>query len=156
MFGWTQQWKMVNSFFSVLLLCIQEWLLLCRFQGGPRWLPNWAPEELPLLQEWCGVLSILQWKQEAQVNAPCWSWKLLVCKTSMCASSRWYCHFDDDVYVNIPGLISSLALHDPLKQRVYIGRWPLAAKQLAVPETLFPEVFPLPVSNIHSVYWTLL
>lgn len=141
-FGWTQQWKMVSSFFQCWFSIM--WVTwLCRFRGDTRWLSYWARKELPLLQEWCGVPTLLQWKQEAQVN--------IVCRLRLCVpiftASRWYCHFDDDVYVNIPELLSSLVAYNPLQQRVYIGRWPLAVKQLVVPERVFPEAFPLPVSN---------
>ena len=34
---------------------------------------------------------------------------------------RWYCHFDDDEYVNVPVLIRTLCVH---KDKVYLGRWP--------------------------------
>ena len=46
---------------------------------------------------------------------------------------------------NIPTLLPSLANHDPLQQRVYIGHWPLAAKELSVPAH-FHEMFPSSVS----------
>lgn len=63
---------------------------------------------------------------------------------------RWYCHFDDDMYVNIPVLLSSLGEHDPLQQRVYIGQWPLAAEHLSVPQR-FSQTFPRPVSDSDTV-----
>ena len=34
---------------------------------------------------------------------------------------RWYCHFDDDEYVNVPVLIRTLCVH---KDKVYLGHWP--------------------------------
>ena len=34
---------------------------------------------------------------------------------------RWYCHFDDDVYVNVPVLMRTLRVH---KDKVYLGHWP--------------------------------
>ncbi len=34
----------------------------------------------------------------------------------------WYCHFDDDVYVNVPKLVSVLSEHNPIQEKVYIGR----------------------------------
>ena len=39
---------------------------------------------------------------------------------------RWYCHFDDDMYVNIPALVKALreALNKSEDGGVYIGRWP--------------------------------
>ncbi|XP_065890669.1 beta-1,3-N-acetylglucosaminyltransferase lunatic fringe-like [Dysidea avara] len=36
---------------------------------------------------------------------------------------QWYCHFDDDMYVNIPALGKLLEQYDP-HQPYYIGRWP--------------------------------
>ena len=33
---------------------------------------------------------------------------------------RWYCHFDDDVYVNIPVLMRTLHKH---KDKQYLGHW---------------------------------
>ena len=40
--------------------------------------------------------------------------------------SRWYCHFDDDMYVNIPALVKALreALNKSKDGGVYLGRWP--------------------------------
>ena len=34
---------------------------------------------------------------------------------------RWYCHFDDDEYVNVPVLMRTLRVH---KDKVYLGHWP--------------------------------
>ena len=49
-------------------------------------------------------------------------WYAIVC-TSCC---RWYCHFDDDMYVNIPALVKGLreALSKSADGGVYYGRWP--------------------------------
>ena len=33
---------------------------------------------------------------------------------------RWYCHFDDDVYVNVPVLMRTLREH---KDKQYLGHW---------------------------------
>ncbi len=55
---------------------------------------------------------------------------------------RWYCHFDDDVYVNIPNLESLLSEHDPIRDKVYLGRWPLAADHMKVDEKHFRKSFP--------------
>ena len=35
---------------------------------------------------------------------------------------RWYCHFDDDVYVNLPVLSKDLEGHDPIKESYYYGQ----------------------------------
>lgn len=39
---------------------------------------------------------------------------------------RWYCHFDDDMYVNIPELVKALreAMDKSEDGGVYLGRWP--------------------------------
>lgn len=63
---------------------------------------------------------------------------------------RWYCHFDDDVYVNIPVLMASLSRYDPFQDHVYIGRWPLAKEVLPVPELLFQDTFPVHVRAIYA------
>ena len=34
---------------------------------------------------------------------------------------RWYCHFDDDEYVNIPVLMKTLHVHE---DKLYLGYWP--------------------------------
>jgi len=36
---------------------------------------------------------------------------------------QWYCHFDDDIYVNVPQLSSVLQQYDPSKP-YYIGKYP--------------------------------
>ena len=41
---------------------------------------------------------------------------------------RWYCHFDDDVYVNTEMLMKVLGRYNPDKQKVYIGHNPTAWK----------------------------
>ena len=53
---------------------------------------------------------------------------------------RWYCHFDDDVYVNIPMLVTTLAEYNPLREKVYIGRWPRPYKNLPLPRTKLHHV----------------
>ena len=35
----------------------------------------------------------------------------------------WYCHFDDDMYVNVGALVRTLARYSPDRDRLYIGRW---------------------------------
>ena len=39
---------------------------------------------------------------------------------------RWYCHFDDDMYANIPALVPALreAMSKSTDGGVYFGRWP--------------------------------
>ena len=37
-------------------------------------------------------------------------------------SYQWFCHFDDDVYVNIPRLNQLLKNYSP-HQPLYIGKW---------------------------------
>ncbi|XP_065903065.1 beta-1,3-N-acetylglucosaminyltransferase radical fringe-like [Dysidea avara] len=66
------------------------------------------------------------------------SYKALCCKTGMEFSSyykalekhngnkdryQWYCHVDDDIYVNVPQLSHVLQQYDPSKP-YYIGRYP--------------------------------
>ena len=36
--------------------------------------------------------------------------------------SRWYCHVDDDMYINIPALIRKLHLYNPSEKK-YVGYW---------------------------------
>ena len=38
-------------------------------------------------------------------------------------SYQWFCHFDDDVYVNVPQLSKLLQQYDP-HQPYYLGKWP--------------------------------
>ena len=38
---------------------------------------------------------------------------------------RWFCHVDDDVYVNIRQLVRLLLSYDLQKEHVYLGRWSL-------------------------------
>ena len=38
---------------------------------------------------------------------------------------RWFCHVDDDVYVNVEQLVRLLKKYDP-EREVYLGRWSLA------------------------------
>eukprot|EP00731_Ephydatia_muelleri_P031356 Em0022g870a len=35
----------------------------------------------------------------------------------------WYCHFDDDMYVNVGALVATLAKYNPGRDRLYLGRW---------------------------------
>ncbi len=37
---------------------------------------------------------------------------------------RWYCHFDDDEYVNVGALVELLSRYSPERERVYIGHTP--------------------------------
>lgn len=39
---------------------------------------------------------------------------------------RWFCHVDDDVYVNVPRLIALLQQYNPVKDHLYLGRWSLS------------------------------
>jgi fringe protein len=41
------------------------------------------------------------------------------------ASSKWFCHVDDDVYINIPQLVDLLNSYHPLRDHLYLGRWSL-------------------------------
>ena len=36
--------------------------------------------------------------------------------------SRWYCHVDDDMYINIPTLIRKLHSYNPSEMK-YVGYW---------------------------------
>ena len=42
---------------------------------------------------------------------------------------RWFCHFDDDIYVNTPALVELLSQYNPTKEKVYLGRWSLNKKE---------------------------
>ena len=48
------------------------------------------------------------------------------------AQYRWFCHFDDDVYVNVRELVSVLDRHSPSSEPVYLGRWPLSREKMEV------------------------
>ena len=37
---------------------------------------------------------------------------------------RWFCHFDDDSYVNIPVLVKTLQQYNPETERLYLGHMP--------------------------------
>ena len=37
---------------------------------------------------------------------------------------RWYCHFDDDLYVNPQALVDLLSKYDPTADQ-YLGAWEL-------------------------------
>lgn len=41
-------------------------------------------------------------------------------------TDRWFCHFDDDLYVNVPVLVAALKKYrsESLSDGVYFGRWP--------------------------------
>lgn len=45
---------------------------------------------------------------------------------------RWFCHFDDDVYVNIRELVALLRNYAPSIEPVYLGRWPLSREMMQV------------------------
>ena len=45
---------------------------------------------------------------------------------------RWFCHFDDDVYVNVGELVSVLDRYNPSSEPVYLGRWPLSREKMEV------------------------
>ena len=44
---------------------------------------------------------------------------------------KWYCHFDDDVYVNVKELSTLLSHYDSSKP-YYIGRYPLSSNGAVV------------------------
>lgn len=106
-----------------------------------------------MLQKWGGVSPVLRGEQDVQVNLDIiiityTDYASMQCQQQqLCLwwTNRWYCHFDDDVYVNIPMLISSLSTFDPDCEKVYIGRWPLAKDHLTVPDNLFSKAFPVHV-----------
>ena len=37
---------------------------------------------------------------------------------------RWFCHFDDDTYVNVPKLAETLAKYNPTQEYIYLGQQP--------------------------------
>ena len=37
---------------------------------------------------------------------------------------RWFCHFDDDIYVNTAQLLRLLKKYDPMKEKMYLGHFP--------------------------------
>ena len=48
------------------------------------------------------------------------------------ALCRWFCHFDDDVYVNMRELVTLLRRYDPSSEPIYLGRWPLSRDKMVV------------------------
>ena len=50
----------------------------------------------------------------------------------MLDNCRWFCHFDDDVYVNTQELVSALRQFSPATEPVYLGRWPLSRDTVEV------------------------
>ena len=42
---------------------------------------------------------------------------------------RWFCHFDDDIYVNVPALVAILGKYNPTEERWYLGRWSVNRKE---------------------------
>ena len=46
-------------------------------------------------------------------------------------SYQWFCHFDDDIYVNILQLNQLLQQYDPHKP-YYVGKWPANKRHGAV------------------------
>ena len=49
---------------------------------------------------------------------------------------RWFCHFDDDIYVNVPALVATLGKYNPTEERWYLGRWSVNRKEkIEVPYT---------------------
>ena len=62
----------------------------------------------------------------------------LVClNLSVYFSYQWYCHFDDDIYVNILQLSQLLQQYDSHKP-YYVGKWPAIRR---------PGVYNIPVSE---------
>lgn len=45
---------------------------------------------------------------------------------------RWFCHLDDDVYVNVRELVSVLDRYNASSESVYLGRWPLSREKMEV------------------------
>ncbi len=39
-------------------------------------------------------------------------------------TSRWYCHLDDDEYVNVEVLVKLLSRYNPERERIYLGHTP--------------------------------
>ena len=59
---------------------------------------------------------------------------------------RWFCHIDDDMYINIPLLVSTLQKYNPFQEFRYIGRhpWPpntMRRFKYALPKKLRPVSF---------------
>lgn len=52
---------------------------------------------------------------------------------------RWYCHFDDDEYVNVPVLMRTLRVH---KDKVYLGHWP-SQRRGGTKVTVIQQVSPI-------------
>ena len=42
---------------------------------------------------------------------------------------RWFCHFDDDIYVNMAALVATLGKYNPTEEQWYLGRWSVNRKE---------------------------
>ena len=47
----------------------------------------------------------------------------------LCKYFRWFCHFDDDIFVNIPALVATLGQYNPSEERRYFGKWSVNKKE---------------------------
>ena len=46
-----------------------------------------------------------------------------------CGCFRWFCHFDDDIYVNMAALVATLGKYNPTEEQWYLGRWSVNRKE---------------------------
>ena len=66
---------------------------------------------------------------------------------------RWFCFFDDDIYVNVPALVTELQQYDPLKDRVYLGHYPdkwLPGEKVCTQGTQLNKVHKHTIREIHD------
>ena len=71
------------------------------------------------------------------------------------AGKRWFCHFDDDSYVNIPSLVRKLSTFDS-NEKIFLGRRPTEFPNFTlkgrpgVTISLF-----LVIGHLCLIYWTM-
>ena len=126
----------LNFYQKRLIYLLQTWIKLVRddvFFVTDTFLPNISKDHMILTQTTCG--------------SDTHSMKILCCKTAhdfiifqrYLLKYDWFCHFDDDQYVNVYNLKTYLSTHDS-NQPYYIGRnsWSDTVKRSKEP---FPYPF---------------
>ena len=78
-----------------------------------------------------------------------------VLSLSIILYNSWFCHFDDDVYVNVPALVKFLEHYNGKEDKHYFGHYPnqRRGKLLKMKPSVL-KAFPEHV-RIHICYYTL-
>ena len=67
----------------------------------------------------------------------------------MLLSFRWFCHFDDDIYVNIPRLVSMFQKYNPTEEFRYIGNFPFPPERMFE----FRRTIPKSLRKVNSLFY---